>query len=55
MSHDLNLRVVAEGVETIDQLDYLKEKECDVIQGFYFSPPLNAEKFKAYLDEQSAD
>ena len=40
MAHDLNLCVVAEGIETRAQLDYLRECGCDQMQGFYFSRPL---------------
>lgn len=40
MAHCLNLKVIAEAVETPEQLAYLKEYDCDEIQGFLFSPPL---------------
>lgn len=40
MAHILNLTVIAEGVEEVDQLEMLREKKCDVIQGFLFSRPL---------------
>ncbi len=40
MGHSLGQKVVAEGVENAAQLAYLKEKGCDIIQGYYFSPPL---------------
>jgi diguanylate cyclase (GGDEF)-like protein/PAS domain S-box-containing protein len=40
MSHSLNLQVVAEGVETEGQLELLGARNCDSIQGFYFSPPV---------------
>lgn len=43
MSHKLGLTVVAEGVETKKQWDYLKENNCDVVQGYYFSKPLDEE------------
>ncbi|HZZ91531.1 MAG TPA: EAL domain-containing protein [Usitatibacter sp.] len=42
MSHSLRLQVVAEGVETEDQLALLEARDCDSIQGYYFSPPLDA-------------
>lgn len=42
LAQSLNLKVVAEGVETHDQLEFLKEHNCDVIQGFYFSKPIPA-------------
>lgn len=45
LAHSLDLKVVAEGVENKEQLAYLKEHKCDVIQGYYFSKPLNPEQW----------
>jgi EAL domain-containing protein (putative c-di-GMP-specific phosphodiesterase class I) len=45
MAHSLNLKVVAEGVETVQQLDILREFGCDEIQGFLYSRPVTAEEF----------
>ena len=44
MSHSLEMKVVAEGVETKEQLDLLNELNCDIAQGFYLSKPLPAAK-----------
>ena len=44
LSHCLNLLVVAEGVETKDQFEYLKNSSCDIIQGYYFSKPISFEE-----------
>jgi len=49
LGHTLGLKVLAEGVETKEQLDFLKEKGCDYYQGFYKSPPLSAEDFSKLL------
>ncbi|MBJ7313242.1 EAL domain-containing protein [Rugamonas sp. CCM 8940] len=49
MSHSLGLRVVAEGVETEGQLEFLRRQRCDEIQGYYFSQPLPAAQFSAML------
>lgn len=49
MAHSLGQIVVAEGVEEIEQLEFLRQHRCDVIQGFYFSKPLNKEGFNEYL------
>lgn len=49
MAHSLNLEVVAEGVETIEQLKYLKSKQSDQIQGNYFSRPLPADEMEQML------
>jgi diguanylate cyclase (GGDEF)-like protein/PAS domain S-box-containing protein len=46
MAHSLGLIVVAEGVETKEQLLVLKEKKCDYIQGYYFSKPLQADEIE---------
>ncbi len=46
MVRDMDMRVVAEGVETREQFDYLKEMNCDYMQGYYFSKPMPAEAFK---------
>lgn len=46
MAHNLNLDVVAEGVETKDQLMFLHTKKCDVVQGYYFSKPLSVDEFE---------
>ncbi|WP_164669215.1 sensor domain-containing protein [Virgibacillus doumboii] len=44
MSHSLNMKVIAEGVETVEQLNFLENEKCDEMQGFYFSKPLPPEK-----------
>jgi diguanylate cyclase (GGDEF)-like protein len=45
----MNLSVVAEGVETREQLDQLVEQDCNMIQGYYFSRPLPPEELEAFL------
>ncbi|EGJ33268.1 MULTISPECIES: EAL domain-containing response regulator [Moorena] len=49
MAHSLNLKVVAEGVETASQLAFLCGHKCDEIQGYCFSPPLSAPTFTEWL------
>ncbi len=49
MAHTLGIRVVAEGVETREQLVFLHQHKCDLIQGYYFSKPLPAETFVELL------
>ncbi|WP_228893890.1 EAL domain-containing protein [Pseudoduganella aquatica] len=44
MAHSLKLRVIAEGVETRPQLEYLRRNRCDEIQGYFFSRPLPADE-----------
>lgn len=41
MAHNLNLKVVAEGVETEEQYQFIREHHCDVVQGFYFGRPMS--------------
>ncbi|NRR29663.1 EAL domain-containing protein [Oxalobacteraceae bacterium] len=52
LAHNLNMRVIAEGVETRAQVDFLAERGCDEMQGYYFSRPVNAEAFGALLRER---
>jgi diguanylate cyclase (GGDEF)-like protein/PAS domain S-box-containing protein len=52
MGHALDMAVIAEGVETPQQLEYLTSLGCDVIQGYLFSPPLSTESFTELLMEQ---
>jgi len=49
MAHNMKLDVVAEGVETPEQLAFLHAYGCDEIQGFLFSEPLAADAFERYL------
>ncbi len=44
----MNLTVVAEGIETKEQLEFIREQGCDQVQGFYFSRPVPPELFEAY-------
>jgi diguanylate cyclase (GGDEF)-like protein/PAS domain S-box-containing protein len=52
LAHNLNMRVIAEGVETREQVQFLTERGCDEMQGYYFSRPVNAEAFTALLRER---
>jgi EAL domain-containing protein (putative c-di-GMP-specific phosphodiesterase class I) len=52
MGHSLRLTIIAEGVETTDQLAFLRERECHKVQGFLFARPMPMEQMAAYLDEQ---
>ncbi|MGI9272604.1 MAG: EAL domain-containing protein [Woeseiaceae bacterium] len=51
LSHSLGYEVVAEGVETQEQMDYLIEKSCNYAQGYYFSEPVPADVFVERTDE----
>ena len=49
LASEFKLAVVAEGVETVNQKNFLVENGCDVIQGYLFSPPIAANEFAAML------
>ena len=51
----LNLRVVAEGVETVEQVDWLRENGCNELQGYYFSRPIPVNEATKYLFDQSGN
>jgi EAL domain-containing protein (putative c-di-GMP-specific phosphodiesterase class I) len=51
MARSLNLEVVAEGVETREQVEFLKKIRCQEAQGYYFSKPLPPEQFSEKLRE----
>ena len=55
MGRSLKLHVIAEGVETNEELDFLKLQECDEAQGFYFSPPVPASQFANLLVSHPLD
>jgi EAL domain-containing protein (putative c-di-GMP-specific phosphodiesterase class I) len=52
LAHSLGLKVIAEGVETAEQLQYLKDNDCDHFQGYYFSQPLPIEELEALLNSR---
>ncbi|MER2000265.1 MAG: EAL domain-containing protein, partial [Lysinibacillus sp.] len=52
LAHALNLEVVAEGVELEEELNVLNEQQCEFIQGYYFSKPLQVNDFTALLEKQ---
>ena len=52
LAHRLDMKVVAEGVETKEQLDFLRDYGCDYNQGYYFSKPLPQKEFVELLEKQ---
>ena len=52
LGHNLNMHVIAEGVETLEQIQFLKNNGCDEIQGYYFSRPVTADEFTALLRKE---
>ena len=54
MAKDLEITVLAEGVETERQKEFLKESHCDMIQGYYYAKPMPMDKFTTYINQLSA-
>lgn len=52
IANHLHVPVIAEGVETKEQLETLQELGCDIVQGYFFSPPVPPEKFLPFLEER---
>lgn len=55
LAHNLHLRVIAEGVETDDQLRLLHEQDCDEIQGYLYSPAMSADDFKKSIQAHNPE
>ena len=53
LAKKLNLTIVAEGVETQEQLEYLKKRECDIIQGYFYSEPIEEQAFKRFYTQHN--
>ncbi|NTW98459.1 MAG: EAL domain-containing protein [Geobacteraceae bacterium] len=49
IAHSLNLNVIAEGVETREQLEFLQQRKCQQAQGYYFARPLDTRQFEAFI------
>lgn len=54
LAHSLNLRVVAEGVETLEQVQFLWQNHCDLVQGFYFSPAVPMKDFTLMINQRAS-
>lgn len=51
LAHNMGLKVIAEGIENIDSLNWLKERHCDVAQGYFISRPLAAAALEQWLED----
>ncbi len=55
LAHSLNMHVVAEGVETENQLTQLKALKCEYMQGYYFSKPLDSKEVETLLQQSRSN
>lgn len=55
MAHEIGIKTVAEGVETEEQVSFLRLSGCDYIQGYYYSKPLPEEEFVEFLEKADAE
>lgn len=53
LAHELGMETLAEGVTNREQLEFLKDSGCDLIQGYYFSKPVNADSFVQMLEQET--
>lgn len=51
LAHSLHMNVVAEGIETMEQVDALRRIDCDFIQGYVYSRPISADEFEAWREQ----
>jgi len=49
MGHSLGMSIVAEGVETLEEMNLLKQMDCDIVQGYYYARPMNFKNFKDFV------
>ena len=50
MAHTMDIKIIAEGAETKEQVEFLRDNGCDYIQGYYFYKPMPEEEFVKLLD-----
>ena len=55
MAHTLDIRVVSEGIETVEQLDMLRSINCEIGQGFLFAKPMPIEDYDKMIKDYSAN
>ncbi|AWW26643.1 hypothetical protein DOZ58_08265 [Acetobacterium sp. KB-1] len=55
LAKQMDLKVIAEGVETIEQFEFMKENGCDEVQGYYFHKPLSVDDFEKLITEKVSE
>ena len=53
LAKNLNMKIVAEGIERKDQVEFLAEQGCDMIQGFYYAKPMTVQEFDRRVERDS--
>ncbi len=53
IANTMNMKTVAEGVETKEQYEFLRDNNCDIIQGYYFAKPMPVGKFTELLKQKA--
>ena len=51
LAHSLNMQIIAEGIETFNQIEILKSLNCDIGQGYYYCKPLFTEDLISYINK----
>ncbi len=51
LAHGLRMKVVAEGIETVEQFNILQSFQCDEVQGYLYSKPLKTEQFESFMSK----
>jgi EAL domain-containing protein (putative c-di-GMP-specific phosphodiesterase class I) len=54
LGHKIGLSVISEGVETAEQIQYLKNYQCDIIQGYYYSKPLPSDQVEHFIRQHNS-
>ena len=49
MANELGVKIIAEGIETSEQVEFLRKQGCQMVQGYYYFKPLPVEEFEKYL------
>ena len=55
LAKKLNMKIVAEGIESREQVDFLAEQECDLIQGYFFAKPMPVNEFEEKYNKTQSE
>ena len=51
IAKNLGVQTIAEGIETKEQMEFIRNIKCDIIQGYYYSKPISKEEFEKYFNK----